>query len=674
MAGCAIFDVIDTLFIYNSYGLFRYGFFIFISISTYSLAERFDSLLTQLDASNTALDEANMALEATVKERTRELEQKARELEEQARLAEEASDAATLASKAKSEFLAHMSHEIRTPMNAILGLLELIQRKELPPDVREHAMVMKTAGGNLLSIINDILDFSKIESGKLEIVPAKYSLASLINDAVSITRARLANKPLLFTVDVSSALPVSLVGDEARLRQILINLLSNALKYTREGHFSLRVDGEPRGDGMFALRFEVSDTGIGIRKDDIGKLFRDFTQLDASRHKSVEGTGLGLAITRNLCVAMEGSIDVQSEYGKGSRFTAVIPQAADGDCSGGSCLASVQAREGKNILVLDDRPVCARSIANALNSLGVSYRLVSAVAEFSAALAAAGGDSAVGDTGDAAGDAPSAVGAGTMAGDGSAAGDGEEHRPFSHLFVASAFAEEARRASDEQFARDSAERPGRRPAFVTLANPADAANAANGDVLEMPAHAISIANLLNDASGHSAGPEAPGGEADGSDPQFTAAGARVLIVDDIDINLFVMEGLLEPYEIKADVCLSGKEAIELARENRYDIIFMDHMMPEMDGIEATAAIRTLGGAGAGAIPEPAPADAFAASPDSPGGEYYSTLPIVALTANAVVGQREVFLQNGMSDFLAKPIELHKLNAILRKWLPKEKQA
>ncbi|MDR1060382.1 MAG: hypothetical protein LBL83_04020, partial [Clostridiales bacterium] len=394
MVFCAIFDVIDVIFIANSYGLFRYGFFVFVSISAYGLAERFDRLLMQLDASNTALDEANTMLEATVVDRTRELELKAAELERQARelevqalAAQEASEAAQLASKAKSEFLAHMSHEIRTPMNAILGMLELIQRKELAPDVREDTMIIKNAGRSLLSIINDILDFSKIESGRLEIVPARYSLASLLNDVVSIIRVRLVDKPLFFIVDLDSRLPASLVGDEARLRQILINLLSNALKYTREGHFSLRVGGGARddgarsggaggssaggsgagsgdgesggawgsgagrgdvdgssawgsgpkssgaggdgvdsnnadggarssdaggsgaddsdtgscggesggawGNGAFELRLEVSDTGVGIRDEDIGRLFQDFTQLDLAKHKSVEGTGLG---------------------------------------------------------------------------------------------------------------------------------------------------------------------------------------------------------------------------------------------------------------------------------------------------------------------------------------------------------------------------------------------
>jgi CheY-like chemotaxis protein len=306
-------------------------------------------------------------------------------------------------------------------------------------------------------------------------------MASLLNDALTIIQVRLQEKPVELISEIDPSLPAALEGDETRVRQILLNLLSNAVKYTGQGFVKFSAAGEKNGEGQIKLTFRVADSGIGIKPEDMEKLFGEFVRVDQSRNTSIEGSGLGLVIARNLCRAMGGDIYVESEYGKGSVFTASLVQIIAGE---------------------------------------------------------------------------------QMIGD--------------------------------------------------------------------------IESKLNAAPQY-------------EEVLFTAPGVRALLVDDIPTNLMVIKGLLAPYRMEVSACLNGREAIEFIGRERFDIVFMDHMMPEMNGIEATAAIRAME------------------------GEYFQEVPIIALTANAISGMREMFLQNGFNDYLAKPIEIPKLNQIMERWIDKKKR-
>jgi signal transduction histidine kinase/HPt (histidine-containing phosphotransfer) domain-containing protein/AmiR/NasT family two-component response regulator len=499
-------------------------------------------------------------------------------------------------SAAKSAFLAKMSHEIRTPMNAITGMSELILRVDLPAEVREYAMEVKQASQNLLSVINDILDFSKIESGKMEIVAAEYEFSSLINDVIAIIRIRLLEKPILFAVNIDCRLPSRMVGDEVHLRQILLNLLSNAVKYTNSGEISLAVMARFAEGSLLEVICQVADTGIGIKEEDMARLFDDFTQFDSHRNRGVEGTGLGLTIARSLCRAMGGDILVSSQYGQGSVFTATFLQTAASDRP----VAQVEDPARKRVLLFGRREFYANSLCLSLSDLGVPHAWVRDRAAFREALSESG------------------------------------ESPVAFVIVSKEWLEEA---------REDLENSGQSPALVLLTEFGEVISRQNVRSLHMPAHSASLANLLNDREeSRRYGPD------QSLSDYFLAPQARILVVDDIRTNLRVAEGLLAPYRSMVDTCGSGQESIALARENAYDLILMDHMMPGMDGIEAAQAIRALS--------------------QGPCRDA----PIVALTANAVSGMREFFLANGFDDYIAKPVEISKLAEVMDRWIPESKRA
>ena len=501
---------------------------------------------------------------------------------------------AELANKAKSIFLAKMSHEIRTPMNAILGMTELALREEMTGASRNHISTVKQAGANLLSIINDILDFSKIESGTLQIIPADYSLSSLINDVISIIRIKAFDSQLRFVVNLDCNIPNALFGDEARIRQVLINILTNALKFTEKGYVSFSITGKKLNENTIVLSMEIRDSGRGIKEDDLEKLFDDYFQTDAEIRKENEGVGLGLAISRSIIKAMDGDIAVESEYGKGSLFTVKLPQRILKPDK----LAVVEDSDTKTVLLYERRTIYAHSIAQALSNLGVAYELVSNEEKFRIMV---------------------------------------EDREFSFIFASYVLFNKNKNLVLET-SGDSQ--------IILLTEFGESVPSGKWNTLSLPAHAISIANALNnesDSYSYNISEE--------SIVRFSAPKATALVVDDIGTNLRVANGLLSPYKMKVDLRSSGLEAIEAIRRTRYDIVFMDHRMPGIDGVEATRRIRALG-------------------TEDP---YFANVPIVALTANAVSGVREMFLQSGFDEFMSKPVDTVKLDNILERFIPKEKQ-
>jgi len=403
-----------------------------------------------------------------------------------------AKDRASEESRQKSAFLANMSHEIRTPLNAVIGLSELVlEADEWTRESKYKLEQINNAGRTLLNTVNDILDISKIESGKFELIPIMYDIPSVLNDASTQSIMHMGDKPIDFIMNISENLPTQLYGDELRIKQILNNLLSNALKYTREGTVELTATCTRDGDDVW-LTFKVRDTGIGIKQENMAILFNDYAQMDMAANRKIVGTGLGLSISKRLVELMNGEISAESEYGKGSTFTVRLMQKH----------------------VTDE--IIGAQVAESLQTFH--------------------------------------------------------------------YAEDKRRS------------------FSSVKR------------LKLPY-------------------------------------AHVLIVDDVITNLDVAQGLMKPYEMQIDCVTSGWEAVEaIYNENvYYNAIFMDHMMPGIDGIEATRLIREIG------------------------TDYAKNIPIIALTANAIVGNEEIFLNKGFQAFVSKPIEIGRLDAVIREWVRDKEQ-
>lgn len=492
------------------------------------------------------------------------------------------------AAETKSEFLANISHEIRTPMNAIVGMGELLMRSALNEKQKEYVRSILNSGKGLLAIINDVLDFSKIESGKFTIQSEEYKIEEILYDLIYMAAIKIEDKPVRFLVDVDGSVPARLTGDATRVRQILVNLVGNAVKFTEEGYIQLMIRCRREGDST-QMTMRVEDTGIGIRKQDMDKLFISFSQIDNKYSRSGEGTGLGLVITGALCRMMDGAVRVESEYGKGSVFTACIVQK-DG---GGKPLMEQEYPKDKSVLILDEEPLMEEYYAAHLRRMQVPYRICGVYEEFEQAMESGRYTYAMADR---------------------AAVHRMEHRKVPDGVSVITLLKMQEHTLISQQAQDLT-------VFVPLFGiqcPALLKKLAEAGAVSKPA-------LSPDSfSGY----------------PYT----RVLLVDDNDLNLEIAEELMKPYGMQVDCVHSGQEAVDAVLARTYDLVFMDHMMPGMDGTEALKKIRSL--------------------PD----RSFRSLPVVALTANASSSAQAMFQAQGFSDFLAKPIMIQKLNEILEKWL------
>ncbi|MDR2199778.1 MAG: response regulator [Deltaproteobacteria bacterium] len=512
-------------------------------------------------------------------------------------------DLAETANRTKSNFLASMSHEIRTPMNAICGMAELLLMQNLDKKSEEYAADIKQASSNLLSIINDLLDFSKIEAERLEIFCASYDISSLVYDIVNITRLRIAEKPIRFFTNIDPQIPNILIGDEIRLRQIMLNLLNNAVKFTEIGFIGLTITHESKEGDVVKLRIAVSDSGIGIKYDDQQKLFSEFVQINITRNRGIEGTGLGLAITKRLCNAMGGSISLKSKYRQGSVFTAVIPQKIEQDLP----LAVIDDPKMKNTLIYERRLIYAKSLGWYLKNMEVPYRIISTISELSDVIL---------------------------------------KEEWNYIFSGYGLYEKLIGTLDTIKTDNSRIKI---PRIVLMLECGLEPFIPNVSFIPLPIQPMSIAGVLNGKTESWKSRK----NSNMSNIQLVIPDARILVVDDLATNLKVSEGLIAPYMAHVDTCTSGVEAIILVKRNDYDIVFMDHMMPGMDGVEATSRIREW---------------------EKEEGRTREIKPvtIVALTANAISGMREFFIKKGFDDFLSKPIDILKLYEILLKWIPKHK--
>lgn len=493
-------------------------------------------------------------------------------------------------SNMKSDFLANMSHEIRTPMNAVIGMAVMALREDLTPAAREYIGQIKSSGQTLLTIINDILDFSKIESGMMDISDVEYEPMSMINDVSNIIMTRIGSKDVELTVDVNPDLPAGLYGDNVRIKQVMVNLANNAVKFTKEGNVHVKIDFLRTAKDMIELIVSITDTGSGIKESDMDNLFKSFQQLDSKRNRNIEGTGLGLAICKQLVSLMKGKIHVDSIYGKGSTFSFVIPQKVTDIQHSVEKLPEHVVAAG---LIQSD--YIAQELAIDMERLGVSYERLDSEEELNQVK-----DSGAG-----------------------------------YFFVEQPLFTEA----VQFFLKLNSDISG---VLLTNYRSVRSYDLPNIRVVKKPLYILGLANIFNGKEDNAAF-----SLMEAEDFDFVAPEAEILVVDDNAINLTVAKGLLNPLEMKIETALSGKDAVLMVTDKRYDIIFMDHMMPEMDGVETTRVIRRLLGDNGQA-------------------------PIIALTANAVEGTAEMFISEGMNDFVTKPIEMRDMLSKLRRWLPPEK--
>lgn len=510
-------------------------------------------------------------------------------------------DALKKSEREKDDFLANVSHEIRTPINTICGMSEIILKNDVPAEMREDMLNIQSAGRNLMSVVGDILDYSELQEGEFEIVEENYYVSSTIYDVINMSMAKKSEKNLELIIDCDADMPSVLIGDEQKIRRVIMNLINNAIEFTNEGCVSIHFGYRKEEYGV-NLIITVRDTGIGMTKESVENLFQKFSQADMGRTRKKGGVGLGLAIAQTIVNRMGGFITVKSEFGKGSEFKIVIPQKVFDanpivDMPDKSEINAAVYINMEQFRYNEIRDKYAENINRLVQQLKIKCHVCRNLQELKRL---------------------------------------DKYQGYNQIFIS------LMEYQEDPLYFDTLAKS--RNVHIILDHYDDAkVQNKNLSKIYKPFFVLSIiASIKNVATKKSEK------TVEVENHQLYAPEAHILVIDDNRMNIRVVEGLLKAYGVKVSYALSGQEGIDMLASKAYDLILLDHMMPGMDGVETFHHIRKK-------------ADL-----------YYKEIPIIALTANAIAGAREMFMKEGFDDFIAKPVESSVLQRTLKRHLPVEK--